>query len=166
MPGLNGVFAAFGLSVSAGLNAYVPLLIVALIARFTDWIELASPWDILSSGWVIGVIVLLGVIEFFVDKIPAVNHINDAVQTFIRPVAGAVLFAARGCACDQSHRRAPGGYGRDRRGGQCAGEHRRGHCGHDALDPGCDSAGDRRRVHHPVHGVCDLVALAQGEQAA
>jgi len=94
MPGLNGVFAAFGLSVSAGLNAYVPLLIVALIARFTDWIELASPWDILSSGWVIGVIVLLGVIEFFVDKIPAVNHINDAVQTFIRPVAGAVLFAA------------------------------------------------------------------------
>lgn len=94
MPGLNGVFAAFGLSASAGLNAYVPLLIVALIARFTDWIELASPWDILSNWWVIGVIVLLGLIEFFADKIPAVNHINDAVQTFIRPVAGAILFAA------------------------------------------------------------------------
>ena len=94
MPGINGVLAAFGLSASAGLNAYVPLLIVALIARFTDWIELASPWDNLSNWWVIGVIVFLGVIEFFADKVPAVNHINDAVQTFIRPVAGAILFAA------------------------------------------------------------------------
>ena len=94
MPGLNGVFAAFGLSVSAGLNAYVPLLIVALMARFTDWIELGSPWDLLSNGWVIGAIVLLGLVEFFADKIPAINHINDAVQTFVRPVAGAILFAA------------------------------------------------------------------------
>lgn len=94
MPGVNGIFAAFGLSASAGLNAYVPLLIVALIARFTDWIELASPWDVLTNWWVIGFIVLLGLVEFFVDKIPAVNHINDAVQTFIRPVAGAILFAA------------------------------------------------------------------------
>jgi hypothetical protein len=94
MPGLNGVFAAFGLSASAGLNAYVPLLIVALIGRFTDWIELASPWDLLSNWWVIGVIMLLGLVEFFADKLPAVNHINDAVQTFIRPVAGAILFAA------------------------------------------------------------------------
>lgn len=94
MPGIEGVLTAFGLSASAGLNAYVPLLIVALIARFTDWIELASPWDNLSNWWVIGVIVFLGVIEFFADKVPAVNHINDAVQTFIRPVAGAVLFAA------------------------------------------------------------------------
>jgi hypothetical protein len=94
MPGLSGVLAAFGLSASAGLNAYVPLLVVALIARFTDWINLTPPWDVLSSWWVIGAIVLLGVIEFFADKVPAINHINDAVQTFIRPVAGAILFAA------------------------------------------------------------------------
>ena len=94
MPGINGVLAAFGLSASAGLNAYVPLLIVSLIARFTDWITLTPPWDVLSSWWVIGAIVLLGVVEFFADKVPAINHINDAVQTFIRPVAGAILFAA------------------------------------------------------------------------
>jgi hypothetical protein len=91
---LSGVFAAFGLSASAGLNAYVPLLIVALMARFTDWITLTEPWDALSSWWVIGVLVILGFIEFFMDKIPAVNHINDAIQTFIRPAAGAILFAA------------------------------------------------------------------------
>jgi hypothetical protein len=91
---LSGVFAAFGLSASAGLNAYVPLLIVSLMARFTNWITLTEPWDALSSWWVIGVLIILGLIEFFMDKIPAVNHINDAIQTFIRPAAGAILFAA------------------------------------------------------------------------
>ncbi|OGO14029.1 MAG: hypothetical protein A2Z66_12930 [Chloroflexi bacterium RBG_13_66_10] len=88
------MLTAFGLSASAGLNAYVPLLIVALAARFTDWIQLASPWDALESWWVIGAIVILGVVEFFADKVPAVNHLNDVIQTFIRPAAGAVLFAA------------------------------------------------------------------------
>jgi hypothetical protein len=72
----------------------VPLLIVALTARFTDWINLSPPWDALESWWVIGAILVLGLVEFFADKIPAVNHINDAIQTFIRPAAGAVLFAA------------------------------------------------------------------------
>jgi hypothetical protein len=90
----GGVLSAFGLAASAGLNAYVPLLIVALIARFTDWITLGSPWEALSNWWVIAVLILLGVVEFFADKIPAVNHANDIVQTFIRPAAGAILFAA------------------------------------------------------------------------
>jgi hypothetical protein len=94
MEALGGVLSAFGLSASAGLNAYVPLLIVALIARFTDWIELGQTWDALTNWWVIGALIILGLIEFFADKIPAVNHVNDIVQTFIRPTAGAVLFAA------------------------------------------------------------------------
>lgn len=89
-----GILSAFGLSASAGLNAYIPLLVVALLARFTDWITLAKPWDALTSWWVIGLLVILCLIEFFADKIPAVNHINDIVQTFIRPAAGAILFAA------------------------------------------------------------------------
>ena len=94
MDAASGILSAFGLAASAGLNAYIPLLIVALIARFTDWFTLSSPWEALSSWWVIGVLVLLGVVEFFADKISAVNHANDLVQTFIRPAAGAVLFAA------------------------------------------------------------------------
>jgi hypothetical protein len=100
---LSGVFAAFGLSASAGLNAYVPLLVVALMARFTDWISLAEPWDALSSWWVIGVLIVLGVVEFFADKIPVVNHINDVVQTFIRPTAGAILFAASAQVVTEIH---------------------------------------------------------------
>jgi hypothetical protein len=91
---LFNLFSAFGLSASAGLNAYIPLLIVALTARFTNWIELSAPWDALTSWWVIGLLVFLSVVEFFADKVPAVNHINDAIQTFIRPAAGAILFAA------------------------------------------------------------------------
>ncbi len=91
---LTGIFSAFGLSASAGLNAYIPLLAVSLLARFTDLIELQSPWDTLTSWWVIGLLVVLGTIEFFADKIPAVNHINDIIQTFVRPAAGAIVFAA------------------------------------------------------------------------
>ena len=88
------ILSAFGLSASAGLNAYIPLLIVSLLARFTDLIELSEPWSAMESWWIIGILLLLSLVEFFADKIPAVNHINDAIQTFIRPAAGAVLFAA------------------------------------------------------------------------
>ena len=88
------IFTAFGLSASAGLNAYIPLLVVAFVARFTEWIELSSPWDTMESWWVIGALLVLSTVEFFADKIPAVNHVNDVIQTFIRPAAGAVVFAA------------------------------------------------------------------------
>jgi Domain of unknown function (DUF4126) len=91
---LTGIFSAFGLSASAGLNAYIPLLVVALSGRFTNLIRLNPPYDTLTSWWVIGVLVLLSFVEFFADKIPAVNHVNDAIQTIVRPVAGAILFAA------------------------------------------------------------------------
>lgn len=91
---LFGVLTAFGLSASAGLNAYIPLLVVALLARFTNLIKLQAPWDVLTSWWIIGLLVVLSLIEFFADKIPAVNHINDLIQTFIRPAAGAIAFAA------------------------------------------------------------------------
>jgi hypothetical protein len=89
-----GILTAFGLSASAGLNAYIPLLVVALLAKFTHLIELSKPWDALTNWWIIGLLVLLSLIEFFADKIPAVNHANDLIQTFFRPAAGAILFAA------------------------------------------------------------------------
>ncbi len=88
------VFSAFGLSASAGLNAYIPLLVVAILAKYTNLIKLEQPWDALTSWWVIGLLIFLSLIEFFADKIPAVNHVNDVVQTFVRPAAGAIVFAA------------------------------------------------------------------------
>ena len=89
-----GILTAFGLSGSAGLNAYLPLLVVALLARFTNLIHLREPWTALTSGWTIAVLVVLLVVETVADKIPAVNHVNDVIQTIIRPAAGAILFAA------------------------------------------------------------------------
>lgn len=93
---LTNVAAAFGLSASAGLNAYLPLLIVGLMARFSDLITLQEPWNALENPWVLGVLGVLLAIEMTVDKFPVVDTINDTVQTFVRPVAGAILFAANG----------------------------------------------------------------------
>ena len=91
---LSNIATSFGLASSAGLNAYLPLLIVALTARFTTLLRLNPPFDVLTDNVVIGVLVVLLLIETFVDKVPAVDSINDAIQTFVRPVAGALLFAA------------------------------------------------------------------------
>src|SRR5665811_631827 len=89
-----GILGAFGLSFSAGLNAYIPLLIVSLLGRFTNLIHLAKPWDALTSWWTIGVLIVLVIFEAFADKAPILHHGNDLIQTFIRPTAGAILFAA------------------------------------------------------------------------
>lgn len=91
-----GIFAAFGLSAATGLNAYLPLLIVGLLARFTDLVTLSAPWNTLENPWVLGVLFILLVIETIADKVPAVDSVNDVIQTFIRPAAGAILFAASG----------------------------------------------------------------------
>ena len=93
---ISGLSAAFGLSGSAGLNAYIPLLVVALAARFPmsdPLVKLQAPFDLLGSWWAIGLIAVLLVIEIVADKIPAIDSINDGIQTFIRPAAGAILFA-------------------------------------------------------------------------
>jgi hypothetical protein len=97
------ILAAFGLSASAGLNAYIPLLVVSLLARFTNLIVLSEPWNAMESWWVIGILIFLSLVEFFADKITAVNHINDVIQTFIRPTAGAILFAASANVVTEIH---------------------------------------------------------------
>ncbi len=97
------ILAAFGLSASAGLNAYIPLLVVSLLGRFTDLIQLSEPWSALESWWIIGLLAALSLVEFFADKVPAVNHVNDIVQTFIRPTAGAILFAASANVVTEIH---------------------------------------------------------------
>ena len=91
---LTGIFTAFGLSASAGLNAYIPLLIVGLVARYTNLLRLNAPWDTLAHPYIILLLCVLVIIEMLADKVPAVNHINDVIQTVIRPTAGAIAFAA------------------------------------------------------------------------
>ncbi len=91
---LMGVFSAFGLSASAGLNAYIPLLIVGVLAHYTDLIHLTSPWNLLANPWILIMLGILLIIEMLADKVPVVNHINDLIQTIVRPAAGAIAFAA------------------------------------------------------------------------
>jgi hypothetical protein len=103
MDALLGIFSAFGLSASAGLNAYIPLLVVGVIAHYTNWIKLNQPYDLLANPWILILVGVLLIIEMLADKIPAVNHINDIIQTIFRPAAGAIVFAASANAVTGIH---------------------------------------------------------------
>jgi hypothetical protein len=87
-----------GLSAAAGLNAYIPLLLVGLLARFTDAVALPQSFGWLRNGWVLAVVAVLLVAEMVLDKVPVVDHVNDAIQTFVRPAVGGAIFAATAAA--------------------------------------------------------------------
>ncbi|MGI9254459.1 MAG: DUF4126 domain-containing protein, partial [Thermomicrobiales bacterium] len=70
-----------GLAAPAGLNAYIPLLVLALADRLTTQVDLAAPFDALASTPVIIVLIALLTVEIVVDKIPGVDHVNDIIQT-------------------------------------------------------------------------------------
>ena len=83
-----------GLAVSAGLNAYIPLLALGLAGRFLDIVSLPAAWAWLENPWVVGILAVLLVIELVADKIPVVDHINDWLQTVVRPTAGGLAFGS------------------------------------------------------------------------
>jgi len=83
-----------GLATSAGLNAYIPLMAIGLLARYTDLITLPSNWSWMENGWTLVIVAILLAIEFVADKIPMLDHVNDVIQTFIRPTAGGLAFGA------------------------------------------------------------------------
>jgi uncharacterized membrane protein len=78
--------------VAAGLNAYVPLLVLGLAGRFLDFVELPAAWAWLQNEWVLVILGVLLVFELVADKIPAVDSINDWIQSIIRPAAGGIVF--------------------------------------------------------------------------
>ena len=88
------VLTGTGLAASAGLNAYIPLLTMGLLARYTGLIDLPGGWEWLSNGWVIGILAVLLAVEVVADKVPVVDHFNDVVQTVVRPTAGGLAFGA------------------------------------------------------------------------
>jgi hypothetical protein len=83
-----------GLATSAGLNAYIPLLMIGVLARYTDLITLPGGWMWLENGWTLAILGGLLAIEVIADKIPIVDHVNDVIQTVIRPTAGGLAFGA------------------------------------------------------------------------
>ena len=83
-----------GLAVSAGLNAYIPLLFIGLTSRFTGLVELPAGWAWLQNEWVLVILAVLLVVEFFADKIPGVDSVNDVIQTIVRPTSGGLAFGS------------------------------------------------------------------------
>ena len=84
----------FGLASAAGLNAYIPLLSMGLLDRYTNLVHLPSGWSWLANGWVIAIVAVLLVVEIVADKIPALDTINDTVQTYVRPTSGGIVFGS------------------------------------------------------------------------
>lgn len=88
------LMTGFGLASAAGLNAYIPLLSMGLLGRYTDLVNLPSGWSWLENPWVLGIVAVLLAVEVVADKIPALDSVNDAVQTFVRPTSGGIVFAS------------------------------------------------------------------------
>lgn len=83
-----------GLAAAAGLNAWMPLFALGLLDRVVPVIQLPSAWSWLSSDlalWITGILLL---IEIVADKIPAVDTVNDVVQSVVRPASGGIAFGA------------------------------------------------------------------------
>jgi hypothetical protein len=103
------LLTGFGLATAAGLNAYIPLLALGLLSRFTDLVTLPHGWAWLENGWVMTIVAVLLVVEIVADKIPALDSINDAIQTFVRPTAGGIVFGS-GTAAQTSAVTDPGAF--------------------------------------------------------
>ncbi|WP_425148044.1 DUF4126 domain-containing protein [Deinococcus sp.] len=88
------LLSGLGLSGAAGLNAYIPLLLVGLLGRL-DVVHLAQPYSLLSSPWVLGGVALLGLLDFIGDKIPGVDHALHLFGGVLNAAAGALLFASQ-----------------------------------------------------------------------
>jgi len=87
---LDALSLGAGLSWASGLRLYLTVLLVGVFARL-GIVHLPDTLSALSSGWVIGAAAVLSVVEFLADRIPAFDSLWDAVHTFIRIPAGALL---------------------------------------------------------------------------
>jgi hypothetical protein len=91
---LASIVLGISLAASCGLRAFLPLFVVGLLARFTDLVDLGDAFEWLSTG---PALVALGVgvlAEVLADKVPALNHLLDALQTPVRTGAGMLITAA------------------------------------------------------------------------
>ncbi len=94
MTGLLSILSAFGLSTAAGLNAYIPLLTIGLLARYTDLVRLNAPYDVVAHPVFLLVVAVLTLLDLIGDKIPAVDHALHLAGMVISPAAGAIVFLA------------------------------------------------------------------------
>jgi hypothetical protein len=83
-----------GMAMAAGLNAYIPLMCLGLLSRYSDLLALPAGWQWLESTPALGILAVLLLVEVVADKVPVVDTVNDVLQTVVRPTAGGMVFAA------------------------------------------------------------------------
>ena len=89
---ISTLATAMGTAWLSGINLYATVATLGLLQRF-QWVKLPGELNALGEWWIIGVAGALYVIEFVADKIPAVDTAWDAIHTFIRIPAGAIMAA-------------------------------------------------------------------------
>ena len=87
---LAAIAVALGAGWASGLNTYAAVLVLGVAERL-GLVNLPHSLEVLASPWVMGVAALLFALNFFADKIPYVDSINDVLQTFVRIPAGFLL---------------------------------------------------------------------------
>ena len=93
-PLLTPLLSGLGLSGAAGLNAYVPLMLVGVLSRF-GVLHLSEPYSLLAAPWALGLLAVLGALDFIGDKIPGVDHTLHLLGGVLNAGAGALLFASQ-----------------------------------------------------------------------
>ncbi|HCC56315.1 MAG TPA: DUF4126 domain-containing protein [Solibacterales bacterium] len=94
---------AMGSAWLSGINLYATVVTLGLLQRF-HLVQLPGGLEVLQQWWILGLAGFLYLIEFAADKIPAVDSVWDAIHTFIRIPAGAVMAASAFAHFDPSVR--------------------------------------------------------------
>jgi hypothetical protein len=90
MTSINSLAFILGASFASGLNLYATVATLGLLHR-NGIVHLPPSLEILANPWVVGIASALYFVEFVADKIPYVDSVWDAIHTFIRPPAAALL---------------------------------------------------------------------------
>jgi hypothetical protein len=77
------------------LNAYIPLLSVGLLSRYTELVDLAASWDKLEDPLVLGIVGVVGLADFIGDKVTIVDHVLPLIGLAVAPIVGGLLIRDR-----------------------------------------------------------------------
>ena len=84
------VLMGISLAACAGIRAWLPLLLVSVLAHF-GYVQVNDSMAVIGDIHVLVALIIATVVEMIGDKIPAVDNFLDSVGTFIRPAAGTVV---------------------------------------------------------------------------
>jgi hypothetical protein len=96
MSALQSLGFTVGTAFASGLNLYATVAVLGLLERYRV-VRLPDSLNVIAHPAVIITAIVLYAVEFVADKVPYVDTVWDAVHTFIRPPAAALLaYAALG----------------------------------------------------------------------